>query len=247
MGPVGSTVGQNNGVYGTQGTPAGSNAPGGRQQAMLWVDGSGNVWLFGGLGLDSAGTRNPGAVSGLANGTATPDGALLNDLWKYNTGTGQWTWVSGGGATGLADLSGVYGTQQVPATGNVPGSRWGSIGFTDPLNNIWLISGWGYGSTTVKSTGYVNDVWQYIQSTGQWIWWKGSSDVNQAGSFPTDIPPSWGVPYVKNTPGGRFGAASWKQDASDYFWIFGGEGFDASGASGRLSDLLTYLPFPQPQ
>src|SRR6202140_1613263 len=137
------------------------------------------------------GTRNPGAVSGLANGTATPDGALLNDLWKYNIGTGQWTWVSGGGATGLADQSGVYGTQQVPAAANVPGSRWGSVGFIDPLNNIWLISGWGYGSTTVKSTGYVNDVWQYIQSTGQWIWWKGSSDVNQAGSFPTDIPPSW--------------------------------------------------------
>jgi hypothetical protein len=249
MGPTNSNVGQNNGVYGTQGTPLAANAPGpgGRQAAKLWVDGAGNVWLFGGLGLDSAGTRNPGSLSGLANGTATPDGALLNDLWKYNIATGQWTWVSGGGATGLADQSGVYGTQQVSAAGNFPGSRWGSVGFTDPLNNIWLVAGWGYGSTTVKSTGYVNDVWQYIQSTGQWIWWKGSSDVNQAGSFPTDISPSWGVPYVKNTPGGRFGAASWKQDALDYFWLFGGEGFDASGASGRLSDLLTYLPFPKPQ
>jgi Galactose oxidase, central domain len=247
MGPVGSTAGQNNGVYGTQGTAAATNVPGGRQQAKLWVDSVGNVWLFGGLGLDSAGTRNPGALSGLANGTATPDGALLNDLWKYNTATGQWTWVTGGGATGLADQSGVYGTQQVPAAGNVPGARWGSVGFIDPLNNIWLVDGWGYGSTTVKSTGYLNDVWQYIQSTGQWIWWKGSSDVNQAGSFPTDIPPSWGVPYVKNTPGGRFGAASWKQDAFDYFWIFGGEGVDISGSSNRLDDFLAYLPFPQPQ
>jgi len=247
MGPTNSNVGQNNGVYGTQGTAAATNAPGGRQQAMLWVDGSGDVWLFGGLGLDSAGTRNPGSLNGLGNGTTTPDGALLNDLWKYNIGTGQWTWVSGGGATGLADQTGIYGTQQVPAAGNVPGSRWGSTGFIDASNNIWLISGWGYGSTTVKSTGYLNDVWQYIQSTGQWIWWKGSSDVNQAGSFPTDIPPSWGVPYVKNTPGGRFGAASWKQDPLFYFWIFGGEGFDAGGTSGRLSDLLTYLPFPQPQ
>ena len=247
MGPTNSTAGQNNGAYGTQGVAAGTNTPGGRQAAMLWADTSGNIWLFGGLGLDSAGTRNPGALSGLANGTTTPDGALLNDLWKFNIGTGQWTWISGGGATGLADQAGVYGTQQVPAAGNVPGSRWGSVGFIDSLNNIWLISGWGYGSATVQSTGYVNDVWQYIQSTGQWIWWKGSTDVNQAGFFPTDIPPSWGVPYVKNTIGGRFGAASWKQDGLDYFWLFGGEGVDASGTSGRLSDLLTYLPFPQPQ
>jgi hypothetical protein len=244
LGPTNSTVGQNNGVYGTQGTAAATNAPGGRQQAKLWVDSSGNVWLFGGLGLDSAGTRNPGALSGLATGTTTPDGALLNDLWEYNAGTSQWTWISGGE---LADQNGVYGTAQVAAASNVPGSRWGSVGFIDALNNIWLVSGWGYGSATAKSTGYLNDVWQYVQSTGQWIWWKGSSDVNQPGSFPTDIPPSWGVPYVKNTPGGRFGAASWKQDLSFYFWVFGGEGDDISGTSGRLSDLLTYLPFPQPQ
>lgn len=247
MGPANSNVGQHNGVYGTQGTASASNFPGGRQQAMLWADTAGNIWLFGGLGLDSAGTRNPGSLSGLAGGTTTPDGALLNDLWKFNIGTGQWTWVSGGGATGLADQLGVYGTAQVPAAGSVPGSRWGSVGFIDSLNNIWLISGWGYGSANAQSTGYLNDVWQYIQSTGQWIWWKGSSNVNQAGYFPTEISPSWDVPYVKNTIGGRFGAASWKQDSSDYFWLFGGEGVDIGGTSGRLSDFLTYLPFPQPQ
>ena len=246
MGPTNSKVGQNNGVYGTQGTPLAANAPGpgGRQAAMLWVDNSGNVWLFGGLGLDSAGTRNPGSLSGLANGTTNPDGALLNDLWKYNIGTGQWTWVSGGGATGLADQTGVYGTQQTPAAGNVPGSRWGSVGFVDVSGNVWLSAGWGYASVLASSTGYLNDVWEYQRSSGQWIWWKGSTDVNHAGSFPTQYPPSWLVPYPTNTPGGRFGAASWKQDSLDYFSIFGGEGFDVSSTPGYLDDFLRYLPFP---
>ena len=246
MGPTNSTVGQNNGVYGTQGTPLAANAPGpgGRQAAMLWADNAGNIWLFGGLGLDSAGTRNPGSLSGLANGTTTPDGALLNDLWKFNTATGQWTWISGGGATGIADQTGVYVTQQTPAAANLPGSRWGAAGFVDVSGNLWLSDGWGYASALASSTGYLNDVWEYQQSSGQWIWWKGSSDVNQAGSFPSDLPPSFGVPFLKNTPGGRFGAASWKQDALDYFWIFGGEGVDVGSKPGYLDDFLTYLPFP---
>ena len=244
MGPTNSKVGQNNGSYGTQGTPSAINFPGGRQAAMLWVDNAGNLWLYGGLGLDSAGTRNPGTIAGLAAGSAIPDGALLNDLWKYDIGTGQWTWVSGGGATGLSDQTGVYGTQQVAAAGNIPGSRWGSAGFVDSSNNLFVFGGWGYASNVASSTGYLNDVWEYQQSSGQWIWWKGSSNVNQPGSFPSQYPPSYDVPYVQNTPGSRFGSAYWKQGALDYFHIFGGEGFDVALTPGYLSDLLDFLPFP---
>ena len=81
----------------------------------------GNIWLFGGLGLDSVGTRSAGSLSGgLPNGTSTTDGALLNDLWKFNTATRQWTWISGGAATGLANQTGVYGTAQVAAAHEFP-------------------------------------------------------------------------------------------------------------------------------
>jgi N-acetylneuraminic acid mutarotase len=55
------------GVYGTLGTPAAGNQPGGRFAASGWTDSSGNFWLFGGLGLDGAGS---------------PAGDL-NDLWVY--------------------------------------------------------------------------------------------------------------------------------------------------------------------
>jgi hypothetical protein len=54
------------GNYGAPATPAFSNAPSGRQAAAPWVDAAGNLWLLGGLGVDSNG--NPGD---------------LNDLWKY--------------------------------------------------------------------------------------------------------------------------------------------------------------------
>jgi Kelch motif/Galactose oxidase, central domain len=49
------------GVYGTEGTAAPGNVPGGRDIAASWSDGAGNFWLFGGY---------------------VPADAL-NDLWKY--------------------------------------------------------------------------------------------------------------------------------------------------------------------
>ena len=36
------------GVYGTLGTPAAGNIPGGRLDAASWTDDNGNLWLFGG-------------------------------------------------------------------------------------------------------------------------------------------------------------------------------------------------------
>ena len=63
-----NTLGLNGGhagVYGTQGIPAPTNIPGGREQATTWTDASGNVWLFGGNGKD---------VNGISG--------QLNDLWK---------------------------------------------------------------------------------------------------------------------------------------------------------------------
>ena len=43
------------GVYGTLGTPAAGNVPGGRFGAVSWTDSSGHLWLFGGLGHDASG------------------------------------------------------------------------------------------------------------------------------------------------------------------------------------------------
>lgn len=62
----GSSTANRPGQYGTLGTPAPGNIPGGRSFANSWTDSSGNLWLFGGEGFD-------------ANGYAGD----LNDLWRY--------------------------------------------------------------------------------------------------------------------------------------------------------------------
>ena len=37
--------------------------------------------------------------------------------------------------------AGVYGTEGVPAAGNIPGSRTGASAWTDTSGNFWLLGG----------------------------------------------------------------------------------------------------------
>jgi Galactose oxidase, central domain len=243
----GTTTANQNGVYGTQGTAAAANLPGGRQTAVLWVDATGKVWLFGGFGLDSKGT------SGTTQTGSQQIGSVLNDLWSFDPVAGQWTWVSG---SNLANQNGVYGTQGISnattnaAATNVPGSRWGSAGWVSPDGNLFLFGGFGYGSNGTQPTGFLNDVWEFELNggTNQWIWWKGSVDVDQPGTYITSPINYFQLSYVNNAVGGRRGAAHWAPKSSGFVYVFGGEGYDATagGPYGLLNDVWHYLSFPTP-
>lgn len=45
----GSDLANQAGIYGTLGTPTSTNAPGARSNSAVWMDASGNFWLFSGL------------------------------------------------------------------------------------------------------------------------------------------------------------------------------------------------------
>jgi N-acetylneuraminic acid mutarotase len=202
------------GVYGTQGTAAAGNVPGARYAASSWIDSSGNLWLFGGTGNDAAG----------------PAGNL-NDLWRYSPSSGQWTWISGGNGD---NASGVYGTQGTAAASNVPGARYSASSWIDSSHNLWLFGGYGYDST--GSLGKLNDLWQYSPSSGQWTWIGGEDAANATGAYGT-----LGTAATTNAPGARQGASSWT-DSSGNFWLFGGVGYDSTGAVGNLNDMWRYSP-----
>lgn len=196
------------GVYGTLGTPSISNIPGARWGAISWVDESGSFWLFGG------------------DGNATNESGNLNDLWKYNPTTNQWTWVGGSNASGAY---GVYGTQQVASNTNIPGSRSGGVSWRDNSGNLWMFGGLGHDA---DSTGYLNDLWEYNPNTNQWVW--------QNGSQVKDLPGVYGVKGVAghlNQPGSRIGATSWT-DGSGNLWLFGGVNLTQH----RFNDLWKYSP-----
>jgi len=217
----GNTTNQN-GVYGTLGTAAAANVPGGRQASTSWVDASGNFWVFGGYNLSPTGQPN-----------------AFNDLWEFSGG--QWKWASG---ANVVNQAGTYGTQGTAATGNTPGARWSMASWTDQdvLGNtrLWLFGGQGFDAT---GNGSLADLWVF--KNGQWTWIKGSNSVSQNGIYGLQSNPIvW--PHVTSVPGSRWGAGYWI-DNDGQFWMFGGEGFDASSGNGNglLNDLWRYLPFPK--
>jgi N-acetylneuraminic acid mutarotase len=146
------------GVYGSLGTAAAGNVPGARSGAVSWIDGTGNLWLFGGLG-------------------PSPGGTDFNDLWRYSPSTGLWTWMSGSNTPRAA---GVYGTQGVAAAGNVPGARVGGVSWVDHEGNFWL-----YAGDAFSGGSFLNDLWRYNPSTGLWTWMSGSSTPGAAGVYGT--------------------------------------------------------------
>jgi hypothetical protein len=195
----GSNISNQGGVYGTVGTAASSNVPGGRSSAVSWIDLSGNFWLFGG---DGEIISNNAVVR-------------LNDLWKYNPATNQWTWVSGSNS---GNQPGDYGTIGISTATNVPGARRLSVSWTDNIGNLWMFGGNGYGNSSTNA-GDLNDLWKYNPTTNQWTWVSGSNTINPTGIYGTK-----GTTAATNVPGGRTSSGTWK-DPYGNLWLFGGDNF----------------------
>jgi N-acetylneuraminic acid mutarotase len=203
------------GVYGTQGAPAAANAPGARSGSVSWIDSAGKLWLFGG--------------GGCGIGCPLPRGQL-NDLWKYDTVSGQWTWVKG---SVTYNAAGVYGTQGVPAAANVPGAREGSVSWTDSAGKLWLFG--GVGNDGNGDEGYLNDLWKYDPLSGQWAWMSGSSTRFAVGVYGTQ-----GVPAAGNVPSPRQQSVSWT-DGAGKLWLFGGEGLNDLWKYDSVSGQWTWM------
>ena len=210
----GSDIGNQAGTYGTKGTAALSNVPGGRMGAVSWIDSQGKLWLFGGFGSDSTGASQ----------------ADFNDLWKYD-GT-NWTWVSG---SNIGDQTGIYGTKGTAAPSNVPGARCSAVSLIDSQGKLWLFGGFGSDSTGNYDL-YLNDLWKFDPTTLEWTWVSGSDIGNQAGTYGTK-----GITDPANVPGARSGAVSWI-DSQGKLWLFGGAGMDLTVYGGLLNDLWEYDP-----
>jgi hypothetical protein len=224
---TGGTV-NGTGVYGTLGTAASTNIPGARINPQSWVDASGNLWMFGGSGYDSAGSDSS-----------------LSDVWMFNPKTKLWTYMYGSPTVGATEVTGTQGTY---ASGNTPSARLGTVGWTDSTGTIlWLFGGSGTDSTATTSSsdggGALNELWAFNTKTLQWAFVAGSTTAGQAGIYP--VPPL-GTASIYAIPGSRLWSNIWV-DSSHNAWLFGGSGDDVVGTSGYLNDLWMVDTTKMPQ
>lgn len=206
----GSTSVNQKGIYGTKGVADPANNPGARILPTEWTDASGNFWILGGYGNDS---------SSLAYGN-------LNDLWKYDVAADQWTWMSG---SKIINQNGQYGTKGTGSATTTPGARYPLASWKDTSGNFWLFGGLGYSSS---GAGYLNDLWKYNVTAGQWVWMAGSNGPNGSGTWGTQ-----GVLDETNIISARYGGETWQDPVTGHFFLFGGYGKDSAATYGYLSDV----------
>lgn len=196
------------GVYGVQGVPSVNNYPSARGYgANCWTDNNNNLWLFAGFGYDPV--SNLGA---------------LEDLWKYNITTNEWTWVKG---TNTVNQSPVYGTQGISGPNNSPGGRAEcKSSWVDGQNFAWIFGGQDLAS------GVFNDLWKYDVNINEWTCMKGDMITNGLGNYGTK-----GVEAPANLPPARLSYTKWKGKDGN-FYIFAGGTFN----NDNFNDVWRYNP-----
>lgn len=180
-------------IHGEQGVPSLSSRPGSRTfNGGQWVDANGDLWLFGGKGAYSVGT--------------------MNDLWRYQTATGVWTWMHG---VQTGEHPGVYGQIGIPDPGNMPSARSRvTCSWVGNNGQFWMFGGGDWAK---------DDLWRYDPETNQWTWIAGSLSPGA-----TPVRGVQGVADAANTPGARHQAAGWVDGSGD-LWLWGGEQNDSHG------------------
>lgn len=139
---------------------AGSQSkPSDRYRARAWFDNDNNMWMYG------------GAVD-------TPSGSLsYNDLWKFNTTTKSWAFISGDKNQPFCKNcpNGVYpGTEYNPTIQYYPRARSDYGYWQDNSGNFWIYGGYAE-SHGVDEYG---DLWKFSPTNKEWTLISGNEAFN---------------------------------------------------------------------
>ncbi|MBK9196193.1 MAG: hypothetical protein IPO17_14705 [Flavobacteriales bacterium] len=147
------------GSFGTQGIEDPANLPPAKTfGGASWVDLDGNFWMYGGENGDNY------------------DNNMNNDLWRYNPGTNNWTWMKG---TFLDNPPAVWGSLGVPDINNQPPARNNCYGtWVDDQGDLWM-----FGGAFLQQPS--DDLWRYTIATNTWTWMNGSQTTNALADYGT--------------------------------------------------------------
>ena len=125
-----------------------TNVPGSRMGAGSWADASGDLWLFGGAGVDT----HPVSTS--------IHSKVLSDVWRFRVKTKTWAFIGGSSEGGKA---GIYKTLGEETYEGLPGDRTEMMVFPSGTTKIYIFGGVGHDARQID--GYLNDLWSVDIST----------------------------------------------------------------------------------
>ena len=203
----GSANVDDSGQYHVLGQPSKLSYPSGRVTNVFWKDAGGNFWLYG--------------------GSQYTHDLMFQDIWSFNPGNQNWTWVKG--AEG--EDSSVLGVPCKPNLLNKQGRRYEDRAAWRPYEDLIITYN---GFTDWGTTQPVNELWGYKMSTNEWTKIDSGTFLGSYGTM--------GVSSDTNYPPSRFGGVGFTgRDHS--LWLFGGlNGFGyASQGIGFFNDLWKYV------
>lgn len=178
-------------IFGTKGVASLNNKPGARINMVGEADKSGNLWLYGDVNR--------------------------NDLWKYNTNSKTWTWVSG---DTILNATGMHGATGVFSTTNKPGTNASFIKLDVSGSFLWLYR--------------YPEIWKYKISTNQWAF-MGQIDTT---TYLTATYGTMGVEGSTVHPKTNFTSTVLLDTAGNYL-VYGGYGWtsDSNGNDSLMIDV----------
>ncbi len=182
--------------FGVKGVEAATNQPISRYSYTKWRDVDGNFYIFAGLATGLFGSGE------------------MNDVWKFNPNTNNWTWVSG---TQVPNDNGTTPAKCTKNVADVPAARYENqtVSTVGCASAFWSFGGFRTDTSTFTQY-FMNDLWLYDAKTNQWTFVGGDLVGNQVGNYGTK-----GVYASTNILPGRGGVGIWS-DKQDNLWIFGG-------------------------
>jgi gliding motility-associated-like protein len=211
----GSGIADHVGSFGTIQIASATNLPPARyESAARWIDNAGNLWLFSGF-------------LGNSNLPAPFTQLQVDDMWMFNVGTNEWTWMSGQQNGPVAPN---YGALQVPAATNTPGARSAYSNWKDKQGNFWFFGGVSENSQAPT----FGDMWMYDPVTNIWTWMAGSSIPNLTSTFTQQCVEGNGIPGAVYE-----NRCCWVDDCGR-FWNFGG--FDWNQNNVTYNTLWVFDP-----
>lgn len=197
---------------GTKGQQDEKNTPGMFNYGARWSY-NGSLYLYGGLNVSS----NTGAFINNA------------DLWRYDTLTGSWEWISGPGLRRGTIINPQYTTLNQFNANNHPGSRYNAI--TWELNGKLYLFGGAYEYDDDPYVYTRSDLWVFDPVTKLWACINSGAYLNYGAQ---------GVPAASNHPGFVKDAYSWVRNGKLY--LYGGWHLLYGLGVGRGNNIWEYDP-----